>query len=82
MQGVLGMAGQVLKRNAIVKKALGIREIEFRFYRSNRSHWSVEMVDGVSFNLALPNLATESSVIRGAARKLAEMGRSVRWPEF
>jgi len=69
-------------KNALIRKALGMREVLFRYYgpARNESHWDVRMEDGSSLKVSLPNLATESTVLRAAAHKLAEMGREVRWP--
>lgn len=71
----------VFARNERTKKALGIASIEFMFYRANQSHWRVKLDDGESFTVALPNLSTESSVLRVAAEKLAKSGRPVKWPQ-
>lgn len=65
-----------------IKEALGIREIDFCFYSptKDRSHWKVELKDGGSFRISAPHLASESTLLKVAADRLAKMGRAVRWP--
>ena len=67
-------------KNERTKAALGIRGIFFSFYRDGRSHWMVELNDGEQFQVSAPNLATESTVIRVAAEKLAKRGYPVQYP--
>lgn len=69
------------QRNEQTKRALGISTIYFRHYRAGKSHWLVTMTDGEKFRVVTPNLATESSVLRQMAEKLAELGRPVVWPK-
>jgi len=68
------------QRNEVTKKALGIATIHFQYYRQGRSHWLVTMNDGEVHTLALPNLATESTVLREMAERLAKSGRAVKYP--
>jgi hypothetical protein len=68
-------------KNARTKAALGIARTEFEFYRAGNAHWSVVMEDGEEFSVVTPNLGTESTVLRLAAKKLAEMGKAVQYPK-
>lgn len=68
------------QRNEVTKKALGIQSIVFRYYRQGKSHWRVTMTDGSEHTLALPNLASESTVLREIAERLAKSGRAVQYP--
>jgi hypothetical protein len=69
------------QRNQRTRKALGISTIHFQYYRQGRSHWLVTMENGETHTLALPNLSTESSVLREMAEKLAKLGRPVSYPQ-
>jgi hypothetical protein len=71
----------VFAKNERTKKALGIRDTEFLFYRAGNAHWRVTLDDGETFNVVTPNLGTESTVLRLAAAKLAKSGRQLRWPK-
>lgn len=68
-------------RNQRAMKALGIGQIDFLFYRAGKSHWQVTLSDGEDFTVALPNLATEVTVIRAAAERLARRGYPVEYPK-
>jgi len=70
--------------NARIKAALGIRSVTFSSYDglNRKSHWKILMDDGQSFRVEAPNLAGESTVLKYAARRLAKMGRAVRWPDL
>lgn len=69
-------------KNDRLKQALGIRSIQFRSYGgNNRWLWDVFLQDGTSILVTVPNLASESTVLKGAAEKLAKMGRAVEWPQ-
>jgi hypothetical protein len=68
-------------KNMRTKAALGIAFIDFLYYRDGSTHWKVTLEDDTKFNVCAPNFATESTVLRLAAAKLAESGRGVRYPK-
>ena len=69
------------KKMSLLKQALGISAIEFKFYRAGLTHWSVRMESGEEFPVITHNLSTEKTVIRIAAEKLAKMDRKVLYPK-
>ena len=71
----------VAAKNERTKAALGIRSIEFKFYRAGRAHWRVVLNDGTEFSVSTHNFGTESTVLRLAADKLAKMSRGVSYPK-
>lgn len=71
----------ILAKNERTKAALGIRVVEFKFYRAGRAQWRVVLKDGAEFSLGTHGFGTESTVLRLAARQLAKMGRGVSYPK-
>lgn len=71
----------VPQKNKMIREALGVTDIEFKFYRAGSSHWRVKLETGEEFSFAAPNLATESTVLRLTAEKLAKLGRQVHYPK-
>ncbi len=68
-------------KNERTAAALGVSGIEFEYYRAGASHWRVFLKDGSEVNVVAPNLATESTVLRLAAEKLAKAGKAVTYPK-
>jgi hypothetical protein len=72
---------KVLQKNALTRKALGIRVIEFKFYRAGKSHWRIALESGEAFPISTFNFASEATVLRLAAEKLAADGKQVIYPK-
>lgn len=72
---------KVSQKNALTQKALGIRSIEFKFFRAGKAHWRVVLESGEEFTVTIGNLGTETGVLRLAAEKLAKDGRQVLYPK-
>lgn len=71
----------IFHKNARTRQALGIADIEFKYYRSGCAHWKVIFADGEHFTVVTHNLGTESTVLRLAAEKLAKLGKAVVYPQ-
>lgn len=80
-ESICGGRLNIAAKNDRLKAALGIRGIEFKFYRAGRAQWRVLLNDGEEFSVSTHNFGTESTVLRLAAERLAKMQRGVAYPK-
>lgn len=71
----------IFQKNARTRAALGISEVQFKYYRVGCAHWEVLLADGGRFTVVTHNFGTESSVLKLAAEKLVKMGKQVAYPK-